>query len=92
MITDELIARVERLKATNRDIDWDIAEAFGGAVRRVSRLGLGGRAPGSYRVFWPGKEHNLKGSAIPYYTKTPESRARIVAKLRALKETDHGTR
>lgn len=75
-----VIKRVQMSDGVDRDLDWDIAEALGGNVRRVSRLGLSGRTPGSNRVFWPGKVDNNKGSAIPAYTK---DRTKALAKLKA---------
>lgn len=67
-ITD-VLTRLDKGFGPDRDLDWDIAEALGGMVRRVSRLGLNGRSPGSWRVFWSVDKTNGKGSVIPYYTK-----------------------
>lgn len=78
-----LAARVEALTGPDRDLDWEIAEARGGQIRRVSRLGLSGRSPGSYRVFWPTTRVPGPGNSIPTYTKTPETRKRAAAALRA---------
>ena|SRR5690242_1913340 len=80
---DAVIARLRKGSGPDRDLDWDIAEALGGAVRRVSGLGLNGRTPGQWRVFWPGKE-GTKGSQIPYYTK---HRDRAIAKLKAARQS-----
>lgn len=74
---EAIIARVKQADGTDRDLDWDIAEALGGNVRRVSGLGLSGRTAGSNRVFWP-HTTSRNGSAIPYYTK---DRKKAVAKL-----------
>jgi len=79
----ELIERVEKRTGRDRDLDMEIAEALGGSVRRVSRLGLNGRSPGSYRVFWPHSDCWGPGHVIPYYTKDDRSRQRAVALLRA---------
>lgn len=84
----ELIKRVERARRTDRDLDQDVATALGASIRRVTRLGLNGRTPGSYRAFFPYSDPR-KGSAIPYYTKTERSRARAVALLRSM-EADRG--
>lgn len=81
MVTDT-IRRLEKCAGRDRDLDEEIAEALGGSVRRVSRLGLNGRSPGSFRVFWPGTTSKT-GSAIPYYTKDEKTRARAMARLRA---------
>lgn len=91
MTLSELIERVEKLDGPDRDVDEAIVEAMGGHVRRVSRLGLNGRSPGSYRAFFSHSDPN-KGSAIPYYTKSHESRVRAIAKLSALsaQERDDG--
>lgn len=79
----DVLARLDKGFGPDRDLDWDIAEALGGMVRRVSRLGLNGRSPGSWRVFW-GDNTSGKGSVIPYYTK---HRDKTKAKLMALLET-----
>ncbi|WP_411033372.1 hypothetical protein [Shinella sp. BYT-45] len=87
---EAVLARIERSKGTDRDLDWDIAEALGASIRRVSRLGLNGRSAGSYRAFWPDSDPFGHGSAIPYYTK---DREKAKAKLRAAMKSkggDHG--
>lgn len=78
-----VLARLDKGFGPDRDLDWDIAEALGGHVRRVSRIGLNGRSPGSWRVFWNDKT-NGKGSVIPYYTK---HRDKTKAKLSKLLES-----
>lgn len=77
---ESLLARIDQRKLPDRDLDWDIAEALGASIRRVSRLGLNGRSPGSYRAFWPKSDPFGRGSTIPYYTK---DREKAKAKLRA---------
>lgn len=79
----ELAERVERAGKTDRDLDWDVAVALGGQIRKVTGLGLSGRTPGRNRVFWPWTE-TRNGSAIPYYTKDGCIRAKTAATLRAL--------
>ena len=89
----ELVAlreRVAGLTGADRDLDEDIATALGGIVRRVTRIGLNGRTPGSYRVFWPGRDNGGRGSAIPYYTKSEASRARAIQRLTALINSETG--
>ncbi|KNY11868.1 hypothetical protein AKG11_32735 [Shinella sp. SUS2] len=75
---ESVLARLEKGSGPDRDLDWDIAEALGASIRRVGRLGLNGRSPGSWRAFFP-KSDPRKGSAIPYYTK---DREKAKAKLR----------
>lgn len=79
---DAVIARLRKGFGPDRDLDWDIVEALGGTVRRVSSLGLNGRTPGQWRAFWPGRSDNAKGSQIPYYT---NHRDRAIAKLEAMR-------
>jgi hypothetical protein len=84
-----LAERVEGRSKPDRDLDYEVAEALGGQVRRVSRIGLSGRSPGSWRVFWPPSNAHGVGSAIPYYTRTDASRTRAASRLRALsKDTE----
>ena len=79
----KLIEDIEKATGPDWRLDEQVIEALGGHIRRVSRLGLTGRTPGSYRAFFD-HSHPIKGSAIPKYTKTPESRQRIIKRLRAL--------
>lgn len=81
---EAVLARIDKRTGPDRDLDWDIAEALGANIRRVSRLGLNGRSPGSYRAFWPKSDPSGRGSDIPYYTK---DRAKAKAKLRAALES-----
>ena len=86
-----LLARVEAATKANRDLDHDIAEALGGQIRRVSRLGLSGRTPGSMRVFWPhtaSSRYHAVGHVIPYYTKTEVGRNKYATLLRSMIEEE----
>ncbi len=74
-----LAKRVEEGSGPDRDMDWDIAEALGASIRRVTGLGLNGRTPGSMRAFWPHKPNIGRGSEIPRYTK---NRTKAAAHLR----------
>jgi hypothetical protein len=83
-IARDCITRLADATKPSRGLDEDIASALGGSIRRVSRLGLNGRSPGSYRVFWPHSDLCGPGHAIPYYTKDAASRSRAIRRLEAL--------
>lgn len=88
--TDKIGKCFERLEkgfGRDRDLDWDIAEALGGSIRRVTSLGLNGRTPGTYRVFWPHTDPFGRGAQIPYYTKhRDKAKAKLAAYRLSLAE------
>lgn len=84
-----VIERLEKRDGPDRDLDQDVAEALGASVRRVSKLGLNGRTPGSYRAFWQRADPFGPGSAIPYYTKDrARAKAKLLKALEALSEEE----
>ena len=87
---EKLRALAERVEAAERP-DWRLDDEVNdvtGQVRVVGHLGLNGRSAGRRRYFGPKSNPFGNGSPVPKPTKTPESRAKAAARLRALAEEE----
>src|SRR3546814_17660283 len=62
----KLIERVEADGAFDRELNEEVAQVFGWHVRKVTRLGLNGRTPGSWLWFPPNAAFGHKGSRMPH--------------------------
>ena len=83
---DELLSlaeRCERAAGADRELDAEIAVAFGWRQRRVTRLGLNGRTPGSWLWFAPDEKWGDKGRRHPPSFAGPRKREDTAAALRA---------
>lgn len=81
-----LIERLEKLTEPDRETDRECAIALGWHERRVSRLGLSGRSPGSWRWFIYPDDTNGKGRAYPPRFSGSRKKAETIALLRARSE------
>ncbi|MGV7119535.1 hypothetical protein [Sphingopyxis sp. 550A] len=84
-----LIERIEADGAFDRGLNEEVAQVFGWHVRKVTRLGLNGRTPGSWIWFPPNAPFGHKGSRMPHNFIGPRSRVRTLERLRALKARNH---
>ena len=83
MSLSELLERVKTASGADRELDAEVARALGWRERRVTRLGLRGRTPGSYRWFSPDEQWGDKGSATPPRLTGPRGRQRTITLLEA---------
>lgn len=81
-VAAKLLERLNEANAKDWRLDEDVLRFFGN-VRRVSRLGMNGRSPGSYRYFGPNANPFGVGSALPPVTKDEKTRAKWAKKLAA---------
>jgi len=83
---EELAARCEAATGADRELDVEIAIALGWHQRRVTRLGLNGRTPGSDLWFPPHAPWGHKGYRNPPAFSGSRKRAAIAAALRTKKD------
>src|SRR3546814_17998772 len=74
----KLIERVEADGAFDRELNEEVAQVFGWHVRKVTRLGLNGRTPGSWLWFPPNDAFGHQGSRMPQPFLGPPSRRRAL--------------
>ena len=79
----ELRDKVEAATAKDWRLDEEVLREFG-TIRKVGRLGLGGRSGGSYRYFGPNALPWGNGSSLPSVTKDQKSRLKWIKKLDSL--------
>src|SRR3546814_11278401 len=84
-----LIERIEADGAFDRELNEEVAQVFGWHVRKVTRLGLNGRTPGSWLWFPPNAAFGHKGSRMPPNFIGPRSRGRPLERLRGMKGHPH---
>ena len=92
MTSADLLALAERLdrETGNRDDDAMVALALGWTQRRVTRLGINGRTPGSMRWFSPVAHFGYQGTRNPPRFTGPRHRLATAAALRARAATEQG--
>jgi hypothetical protein len=87
----ELADRCEKASRPDRELDAEIPVTFDWYQRRVTRLGLNGRTPGSVLWFPPDAPWSYTGRRHPPAFSGPRNRARIAAALRSrAQEANHG--
>ena len=79
----KLSDQVEAATGADRELDALIALALGWRERRVGRLGLSGRTPGSFLWFPPDETLGMKGRVRPPAFTGPRKRKDTAAALRA---------
>lgn len=77
------LAEIVAASGPNERLDAEVAEALGWRQRRVTRLGLNGRTPGSDLWFSPTDGFGTPGRRKPPRFTGPRKRAATIAALRA---------